>query len=53
MRLPQGRVLPGGTVTLNAGTLDAQAGALIDVSGARGTVAYWDRGTGRSAPCGA
>jgi filamentous hemagglutinin len=46
MRLPQGRVLPGGTVTLNAGTLDAQAGALIDVSGARGTVAYWDRGTG-------
>ncbi|MNU42237.1 Heme/hemopexin-binding protein precursor [compost metagenome] len=46
MRLPQGKVLPGGTVTLSAGTLDAQAGALIDVSGARGTVAYWDRGTG-------
>ncbi|KQX87021.1 filamentous haemagglutinin family protein [Variovorax sp. Root473] len=46
MRLRQGRLLPGGKVTLDAGTLDAQAGALIDVSGARGTVEYWDRGTG-------
>ncbi|WP_167481146.1 filamentous haemagglutinin family protein [Acidovorax cavernicola] len=46
MRLRQGKVLPGGMVTLDAGTLDAQAGALIDVSGARGTVEYWDRGTG-------
>ncbi|WP_307867061.1 filamentous hemagglutinin N-terminal domain-containing protein [Variovorax sp. E3] len=46
MRLRQGTVLPGGKLTLSAGTLDAQAGSLIDVSGARGTVEYWDRDTG-------
>ncbi|MDA7415179.1 filamentous hemagglutinin family protein [Xenophilus arseniciresistens] len=45
-QLREGTVLPGGTVTLSAGTLDAQAAALIDVSGARGTVDYWERGTG-------
>ncbi|GGJ83530.1 hypothetical protein GCM10007426_10800 [Alloalcanivorax dieselolei] len=40
-QLRQGEVLVGGTVTLRAaGRLNAQDGALIDVSGARGTVEY-------------
>ncbi|MGJ7543229.1 filamentous haemagglutinin family protein [Variovorax sp. LT1R16] len=45
-QLHKGQVLPGGKVTLNAGTLDAQTGALIDVSGTRGSVDYWDRDAG-------
>lgn len=42
--LHRGRVLAGGTVSLTAGSLDARAGSLIDVSGARGTVEYWAGG---------
>lgn len=42
--LHQGRVLAGGRVTLDAqGALDLREGALIDVSGAQGTLEYWDR----------
>lgn len=49
-QLLQGKVLAGGRVSLNAGSLDAQAGSLIDVSGARGTVEYWARGAGAFGP---
>ena len=42
--LHQGNVLAGGRVTLDAqGALDLREGALIDVSGAQGTLEYWDR----------
>ncbi len=41
-QLRQGRVLPGGSVTLDAiGNLDVQADARIDVSGVSGEVEYW------------
>jgi filamentous hemagglutinin family protein len=49
-QLRKGRVLPGGKVTLTAGTLDAQAGALIDVSGTRGSVEHWERDAGVLGP---
>ena len=49
-QLRKGQVLPGGKVTLTAGTLDAQAGALIDVSGTRGSVEHWARDAGALGP---